>query len=92
MTEIEQVEPIDPEQEILDSLSAPNGWVAANPKKKFPPRRAQITDGPVNKGKTGFVMSRFAGLTQIATGVCSNGTPDCTWYYRKDYELLNKRR
>ena len=65
------------EQDILDSLAT---WRKANPHKRFPPRRVIIVDGPVNVGKVGFVMSYSAGKAQIATGVETNGSPDCTWY------------
>lgn len=73
-------------QAILESLKE---WKRANPLKRFPPRQVVITDGPTNIGKVGYVMSRFAGCTQIATGVCENGTPDCTWYSRWMFENAN---
>ena len=71
---------------ILEAMEKPNGWKNANPTKRFPPRMVRIIDGPINVGKVGFVMSRFAGKTQIATGVCENGTVDCTWYSRWQFE------
>ena len=71
---------------ILESLGT---WKRANPRKKFPPRKVVITGGPCNVGKEGYVMSRDAGLTQIATGVCEDGSPDCTWYSRWMFENAN---
>ena len=75
------------EQEILDSLAT---WRKANPKRRFPPRKVIIVDGPVNVCKVGFVMSYQAGKAQIVTGVEPDGSPDCTWYCKWMYSTLNK--
>lgn len=82
--EIDDSYPINYEQEILNSLGS---WRAANPKKKFPPRKVLIIDGPVNVGKVGFILSRYMGLTQIITGV-----DEITWYSKWQWEPANGKR
>lgn len=77
-----------PEQRILESLA---DWRQANPRKRWPPRKVVIIDGR-NAGNVGFVMSRWMGLTQIATGVRLDRGPDWTWYSSYQWEPANGKR